>query len=117
MTQFWVITQNTQLRKIPKIPPISHNNTFLTDTLEKANTFNSFLSKQSSLIETGSELPAEDLLTHHRLESVNLDAAKILSIIRAFDVSKAHRWDNVCIWSKVVMNPWLNLFLIFSNFF
>ena len=104
-------------RKIPKIPPIRHNNTFLTDTLVKANTFNSFFAKQCSLIETGSELPAEYLLTHHRLESVNLDPAKIISIIRAFDVSKTHGWDNcLCVWSKFVMNPWLNLFLIFSNF-
>ena len=54
-----------------------------------------FFAKQCSLIETGSELPAEYLLTHHRLESVNLDPAKILSVIRAFDVSKAHGWDNV----------------------
>ena len=77
-------------RKIPKIPPIRHNNTFLTDTLVKANIFNSFFAKQCSLIETGSELPAKYLLTHHRLESVNLDLAKILSAIRAFDVSKAH---------------------------
>ena len=30
-------------RKIPKIPPIRHNNTFLTDTIVKANAFNSFL--------------------------------------------------------------------------
>ena len=76
-----------------------------------------FFAKQCSLIETGSELPAEYLLTHHRLESVNLDPAKIISIIRAFDVSKTHGWDNcLCVWSKFVMNPWLNLFLIFSNF-
>ena len=32
-------------RNIPKIPPICHNNTFLTDTLVKANTFNSFFGK------------------------------------------------------------------------
>ena len=31
------------MRKISKIPSIRHNNTFLTDTLVKANTFNSFL--------------------------------------------------------------------------
>ena len=29
--------------KIPKIPPMRHNNTFLTDTMVKANAFNSFL--------------------------------------------------------------------------
>ena len=30
-------------RKMPKNPCIRHNNTFLTDTLVKANTFNFFL--------------------------------------------------------------------------
>ena len=50
--------------------------------------FNSFLTKQCSLIETGTELPAEYLLSHHRLESVNLDPTKIVSIICAFDVNK-----------------------------
>ena len=47
------------------------------------------------LIETGSELPADYLLTPHRFESVNLDLAKI--IFRAFDVSKAHGWDAVSV--------------------
>ena len=45
---------------------------------------------------TGSELPADYLLTHHRLESVNLDPAKIISI-QVFDVSKAHGWDDVSV--------------------
>ena len=47
------------------------------------------------LIETGSELPADYLLTLHRFESVNLDLAKI--IFRAFDVSKTHGWDAVSV--------------------
>ena len=62
-----------------------------------ANTFNSYFAKQCSVIETGSELPADYLLTHHRLETLNLDSAKILSIIRAFDVSKAHGWAEVSV--------------------
>ena len=96
--KYWSILHSfLYKRKIPKIPPMRHNNTFLTDTMVKANTYNSFFAKQCSLIETGSELPADYLLTHHRLESVNLDPAKILSIIRAFDVSKAHGWDDVSV--------------------
>ena len=56
--KYWSILHRfLHKRKIPKIPPIRHNNTFLTDTLVKANTFNSFFAKQCSLIETGSELP------------------------------------------------------------
>ena len=76
--------------KYPNIPPIRHNNRSSTDTLVKANTFNSFFPKLCFLIETGSELPVDYLLIHRRLESVNLDPAKIPSIIRTFDVSKAH---------------------------
>ena len=84
-------------RKITKIPPICHNNAFLTDTLVKVNTFKSFFAKQCSLIETGSELSIDYQLTHHRIESLNLDLAKIISIISAFDVSKAHGWHNVSV--------------------
>ena len=84
-------------RKITKIAPICHKNAFLTDTLVKVNTFNSFFAKQFSLIETGSELSTDYQLTHHRIESLNLDLAKIISIISAVDVSKTHGWHNVSV--------------------
>ena len=81
----------------------------------KANTLNYFFAKQFFLIETGIELPAECMLTHHCLESVNLDPAKILSVIRAFDVSKAYGWDNmfVCmvkICDESLVKPLFNIF-------
>ena len=37
-------------RKIPVIPPLFHNNKFVTDFKEKAELFNSFFAKQCSLI-------------------------------------------------------------------
>ena len=88
---------------------------FLTNILVKANTFNSFFATQFSLIETGSELSVDYLLTHRHLESVNLDTAKILSIIHAFDVSKAHGWDNVSvrmvkICDECLIKPLFNIF-------
>ena len=48
------------------------------------------------------------------MESVNLDPSKILSIIRAFDVSKAHGWDNVFvrmvkICDKSLVKPLFNI--------
>ena len=36
-------------RKIPVIPPLFHNNKFVTDFKEKAERFNSFFAKQCSL--------------------------------------------------------------------
>ena len=56
-------------------------------------------------------ITAEYLLTHHRLESVSLDPAKILSIIRAFDVSQAHGWDNVSVSTvKICDESLVNIF-------
>ena len=52
---------------------------------------------QSNVKQRGSELPADYLLTHYRLESINLDPAKIISIIYGFDVSQAHGWDDVSV--------------------
>ena len=37
-------------KKIPLIPPLFHENRFLTDFKEKAELFNSFFAKQCSLI-------------------------------------------------------------------
>ena len=91
----------------------------------KANTFNSFFSfysqlfiffaKQCFLIETSSELPADYLITHYRLESVSLDPAKILSIIRGFNVSKANGWDDVSVrmvknCDESLVKPLFNIF-------
>ena len=81
----------------------------------KVNTFNPFFAKQYSLIKTGSELPADYLVPHHCLESVNLDPAKTNSIICAFDVSKAYGWDDmsVCmvkICDESLVKPLFNIF-------
>ena len=51
------------------------------------------------------------------ISEVNLDPAKILSIIGAFDVRKAHGWDNVSVFMvKTCDESLLKLLLIFSNF-
>ena len=44
-------------RKIPGIPPLFHNNKFITDFKEITEIFNSFFAKQCSLIDNGSTLP------------------------------------------------------------
>ena len=43
--------------KIPVIPPLFHNNKFVTDFKEKAELFNSFLAKECILLKNDSKLP------------------------------------------------------------
>ena len=45
-------------RKIPCIPPLFHDNKFITDFEEKSEVFNSFFAKQCSLIDNGSTIPS-----------------------------------------------------------
>ena len=44
-------------RKIPVIPPLFHNNKFVTDFKKKAELFNSFFAKECSLIKNDSKIP------------------------------------------------------------
>ena len=72
-------------RKIPVIPPLFHNNKFVTDFKEKAELFNSFFAKQCSLIKNESKLPPRlHFLTDKRLSTakfVNNDILKIIQIL------------------------------------
>ena len=43
---------------MPCIPPIFHENRFVTSFKEKAELFNSFLAKQCSIIDSGNEMPS-----------------------------------------------------------
>ena len=45
-------------KKIPCIPPIFHENRFVTNFKEKAELFHSFFAKQCSVIDNGSEIPS-----------------------------------------------------------
>ena len=59
-------------RKIPCIPPLFHDNKFITDFKEKSEIFNSFFAKQCSLIDNGSTLPSLfPLITEKSLSDVH----------------------------------------------
>ena len=62
-------------RKIPVIPPLFHDNRFVTDFKEKAEIFNSFFVKQRSLIKNDSKLP----LRLHFLNEKCLSTVKLVN--------------------------------------
>ena len=66
--KYWsIIHRLLNKRKIPQIPPIHHNNVVITDTSQRADIFNSFFTKQCSLLNTSSVLPQPKVITEHRL--------------------------------------------------
>ena len=76
-------------RKIPVIPPLFHNNKFVTDFKEKAELFNSFFAKQCSLIKNDSKLPPRlHFLTDKRLSTIKFVDTDILKIIRNLNPNK-----------------------------
>ena len=69
-------------RKIPMIPLLIHDNKFITDFKEKSEIFNSFFSKQCSLIYNGSTLPSLfPLIIEKSLSDVDFSVEDIKNII------------------------------------
>ena len=96
--KYWsIINKFLNKRKIPKIPPITHNNSIVTNIKEKAGLFNEFFANQCRIIETDTILPEFTHLTDLRLNSVLFDRSKILSLIRSLNTNKAHGWDEISV--------------------
>ena len=97
--KYWsTLKQFLDQRKSPKIPAIrDERNILVSDVSQKANVFNAFFAKQCSLIETGSVLPPERLLTNASIDSLEFDEEKIKNLIESLDSNKAHGWDNISI--------------------
>ena len=85
-------------KKIPLIPSLYYDNGFITDFKEKAEFFNSFFSKQYSLISNNSSLSNYiNYTTEKRLSTVALSVEAIGKIIQNLDSNKAHGHDNISI--------------------
>ena len=83
---------------MPLIPFLFHENCFLTDFKEKAELFNSFFTKQCSLIRNDSELPTSlTFNTNNRLSTVSFSHENIGKIIQNFNPNKAHGHSSLSI--------------------
>ena len=83
---------------MPLIPQLFHKNRFIIDFKEKADLFNSFFSKQCSLVTNNSKLPTSpSYLTDKRLSISTFSAEDIGKIIRSLNPNKAHGLDNLSI--------------------
>ena len=113
---YWTLLKRVfSNKKIPLIPPLFHENEYVTDFKKKAELFNSFFAKQCSLISNGSELTLN--FSEKRLNTLNFSNTDIEKIIRNLDPNKVHGHDKISInmikiCSKSVCKP---LQLIFSQ--
>ena len=80
------------------IPPIFHNNKYVTDFKENSEFFDSFFANQCSLIPSNSILPSVlKLLTEHDLTSCDFSETDVLQIIINQGSNKAHGHDMISI--------------------
>ena len=85
-------------KKIPCIPPLLHQDKFVTDFKEKANIFNNFFANQCCIVSNNSELPVIlTRKTHESLSTIDFSTDDILKIIRNLDLNKAHGHDMISI--------------------
>ena len=85
-------------KKIPCIPPIFHENRFVTNFKEKAELFNSFFAKQCSIIDNGSEIPSFlHPKTDKLLSNITFTEKDIEKVLQNLDSNKAHGHDMISI--------------------
>ena len=98
-------------KKIPVIPPIFHDNKFITDFKQKAEIFNSHFSKQCSPLINNSKIPSEfPRKSNESLSSITFEINDIEKIIKNLDPNKSH--GTICsvfACGNCVVNPFTNL--------
>ena len=115
---YWTILKTFyNKRKIPLIPPLLVNNSFVTDFKEKANLFNESFCKQCTLVPNDTTLPKLLVTPNETLSSLDIIASDIVKIIIALKVNKAHGHDEIFIrilklCESAIIKP---LYLIFKN--
>ena len=86
-------------KKIPIIPPLVHNNNYVTDFKAKADLFNKYFSTQCSPLNNTSTLPSQlfppTSNTSH--SSIVINGDNVLKLIRSLDVNKSHGSDQISI--------------------
>ena len=115
---YWAILKTFyNKRKIPLIPPLLVNNSFVTDFKEKANLFNEFFCKQCTPVANDSTLPTLLENPNETLFSLEIIASDIRKIIKVLKVNKAHGYNEIFIRMLKLCESAITelLYLIFKN--
>ena len=85
-------------KNISCIPPIYHNNNYITDFKEKAEILNNFFAKQCTIFNIASKLPTDSLKrTNNCLSTISFTKDVIAKFTKSLDPNKAHGHDMISI--------------------
>ena len=96
---YWSVLETIlNYKKIPCIPPICHNNNYITNFKEKAHIFNNFFAKKCTLVENASKLPIDSFkITNNLLSAISFTKDDIAKIMKNLNANKAHGFDMISI--------------------
>ena len=115
---YWTILKTFYNKgKIPLIPTLLVNNSFVTDLKDKSNLFNDFFCKQCTPVANDSTFPTLLETPNETLSSHEIIASDIGQITKALKVNKAHGYNKISIMmlklcESAITEP---LYLIFKN--
>ena len=86
------------IKKIHCIPPIYHNNNYITDFKKQAEIFNNFFAKQCTIVNNTSKFPTDSLKrTNNCLCTISFNKDDIAKIIKNVDPNNFHCHDMISI--------------------
>ena len=95
---YWAILNGLLYsKKIPAVPPLFVEGSFISDYCKNASLFNNFSVSICTPITNDSVLPPLIYKTNIRISSFRVTNKDMLSIIKSLDSSKSHRYDNLSI--------------------
>ena len=95
---FWKVSKELYGVKVKSgIPPILENGNVYSNTFEKAELFNEYFTRQSSLPTQDMipELPPVMYLTENRLDSIHTSSEEVTKILKSLNVNKSHGPDGI----------------------
>ena len=101
-------------KKIPCIPPIYHNNNYITDFKEKPQIFNNFFAKQCTLVKSTNKLLTDSFnRANNLLSTISFSKDDFVKIIKNLNPNKAHGFDQEGLNKKEIQLNFCNKFSIF----
>ena len=95
---YWkIVNKLLNKTKAPKIPPLLIENKFVVECKAKAAAFNKYFASQCKPLVNGSVLPALNILTPARLNSIEITNEDITCILKSLNQGKASGPDEISV--------------------